>query len=340
MRFLLVSDIHDNVTAVHQLRNLEQNRFDAIVVAGDIGSKTAAETLGLLATFACPVLYVYGNWDYRLGYDENFGVGCHHLHLASFACGPLSFIGFSGCPTHWGRNPIGECLYKQVDDRHAEIVKSKADAEEAFKVAKAEIETEFASLLEELRGGRKRPLARAKTEALEQKRDARVHKLRASVDKIEQSEPYQDFVNERWAVRATILAENRRALAEMIQQSAAPASQTIVVTHERMPAIADEFKGVPLFLFGHRHVFADTMFKGVRFINMAALDIRLLVESKGNELQGWDRFRNVNVGNYGVMEWSEFGGFEIERKMLDRYPFEQDWAVVQHMSMPGAPFLI
>jgi predicted phosphodiesterase len=84
MRFLLVSDIHGNVTAVRKLRAMETNRFDAVVVAGDIGSKGAAETMGVLASFECPVLYVYGNWDRDLAYDANFGADCHHLHLAPF----------------------------------------------------------------------------------------------------------------------------------------------------------------------------------------------------------------------------------------------------------------
>lgn len=104
MRFLLASDIHNNVAAVRKLRDVENNRFDAVVVAGDIGSKAAAEILGILATFECPVLYVFGNWDSRLGYDEDFGATCRHLHLEPHACGPLSFVGFSGCP------PVGDAI--------------------------------------------------------------------------------------------------------------------------------------------------------------------------------------------------------------------------------------
>jgi predicted phosphodiesterase len=35
---MVFSDIHDNMDAVAALRRLEENMFDAIVVAGDIGS--------------------------------------------------------------------------------------------------------------------------------------------------------------------------------------------------------------------------------------------------------------------------------------------------------------
>ena len=62
LKLLAVSDIHGNVEAVKMLRERERNQFDAVVVAGDIGGKAATEIMGVLATFACPVMYVLGNW--------------------------------------------------------------------------------------------------------------------------------------------------------------------------------------------------------------------------------------------------------------------------------------
>jgi len=41
MRLLAISDIHGNVEAVRRLRGRERNAFDAVVVAGDIGSDAA-----------------------------------------------------------------------------------------------------------------------------------------------------------------------------------------------------------------------------------------------------------------------------------------------------------
>jgi predicted phosphodiesterase len=58
MRLLAFSDIHHNLVAVRKLRASEQNSFDAIIVAGDIGGESAAGFFGILATFNCPVIDV------------------------------------------------------------------------------------------------------------------------------------------------------------------------------------------------------------------------------------------------------------------------------------------
>ena len=79
----------------------EANAFDAVVVAGDIGSACAPEFFKILTTFKCPVLYVYGNWDRELGYNVAFGHNCHLIHSNIRMIGNICFTGFSGCPTHW-----------------------------------------------------------------------------------------------------------------------------------------------------------------------------------------------------------------------------------------------
>ena len=76
MRLLAFSDIHNNLVAVRKLRASEKNSFDAIIVAGDIGNESAADFFEILATFDCPVMYVYGNWDDKLGYKSSFGPCC------------------------------------------------------------------------------------------------------------------------------------------------------------------------------------------------------------------------------------------------------------------------
>jgi hypothetical protein len=106
MKLLAFSDIHHNLVAVRKLRALEKNSFDAIIVAGDIGSESAADFFKILATFKCPVMYVYGNWDNKLDYKTSFGHHCHLIHSNVITIGNISFTGFSGCPTHWGKNPI------------------------------------------------------------------------------------------------------------------------------------------------------------------------------------------------------------------------------------------
>jgi hypothetical protein len=122
MRLLAFSDIHHNLMAVRKLRALEQNSFDAIIVAGDIGSQSAADFFKILATFKCPVMYVYGNWDHELGYKTCFGPHCRLVHLNVVTIGDISFTGFSGCPTNWGKNPIARRLYRQVEIENKRVL--------------------------------------------------------------------------------------------------------------------------------------------------------------------------------------------------------------------------
>jgi Icc-related predicted phosphoesterase len=122
MRLLAFSDIHHNLAAVQRLRALEKNSFDAIIVAGDIGSESAADIFTILMTFECPVMYVYGNWDHKLGYRKSFGADCHLIHWNVIGVENISFTGFSGCPTHWGKNPVARKLYRQVETENKSVL--------------------------------------------------------------------------------------------------------------------------------------------------------------------------------------------------------------------------
>ena len=102
---LVLSDIHGCIPAVEAVVRREANEtFDAIVVAGDIGPNPA-EFFRSLEPLKYPVLYVYGNWDHALNYDEQFGQNAVHLHGVVVPVGDLNFVGFSGCECQWGRNP-------------------------------------------------------------------------------------------------------------------------------------------------------------------------------------------------------------------------------------------
>jgi Icc-related predicted phosphoesterase len=122
MRLLAFSDIHHNLIAVKKLRAQEENSFDAIVVAGDIGSKSAPGFFKILSTFKCPTLYVYGNWDHELTYKPSFGRNCHLIHSNVVQVGKLSFTGFSGCPTNWGMNPIYRKLRRRIETDNADVI--------------------------------------------------------------------------------------------------------------------------------------------------------------------------------------------------------------------------
>jgi hypothetical protein len=122
MRLLAFSDIHNNLVAVRKLRASEKNLFDAIIVAGDIGNESAADFFKILATFDCPVMYVYGNWDNQLGYKSAFGPCCRLIHSNVIRIGNIGFTGFSGCPTHWGKNPMFQRLRRQVEHENKAVV--------------------------------------------------------------------------------------------------------------------------------------------------------------------------------------------------------------------------
>jgi hypothetical protein len=127
MRLLAFSDIHHNLVAVRKLRASEQNSFDAVIVAGDIGNESAAEFFRILATFNCPVMYVYGNWDHELGYKTSFGPHCHLLQSNVITIGNIGFTGFSGCPTHWGKNPILRKLRRRIEIENKPVIDALKD---------------------------------------------------------------------------------------------------------------------------------------------------------------------------------------------------------------------
>src|SRR5204863_349314 len=117
MRLLALSDIHHNLVAVRKLRACEKNDFDAVIVAGDIGNESAAEFFRILETFECPVMYVYGNWDNKLDYESCFSPRCHLIHSNVITVGELSFTGFSGCPTAWGKNPLARGISRRIESQ-------------------------------------------------------------------------------------------------------------------------------------------------------------------------------------------------------------------------------
>jgi predicted phosphodiesterase len=94
MKILAIADIHNNVACVRKLRAQEANDYDAIAIAGDIGTHGAAEIFATLGTFKCPIVYVHGNWD-RMPEDAKFGARAQLLHLEVAKVGSLAFAGYS-----------------------------------------------------------------------------------------------------------------------------------------------------------------------------------------------------------------------------------------------------
>src|SRR5262249_46373891 len=104
MKILAISDIHNNVACVRKLRAQEANEYDVIAIAGDVGTRAAAEFFATLATFECPIVYVHGNWD-RMPADARFGPRPVLVHLKAVSVGNLTCAGYcrlSGT-TEYGR---------------------------------------------------------------------------------------------------------------------------------------------------------------------------------------------------------------------------------------------
>jgi len=152
MRLLAFSDIHHNLVAVRKLRALEKNSFDAIIVAGDIGSESAADFFEILATFKCPVMYVHGNWDNKLDYKTSFGRHCHLIHSNVITIGNISFTGFSGCPTHWGKNPIVRKFYRQIEVENRSLVDAlRIGGRPAYRIRRTKAYQKYALQLQSAR---------------------------------------------------------------------------------------------------------------------------------------------------------------------------------------------
>jgi predicted phosphodiesterase len=243
MRLLAFSDIHHNLVAVRKLRASETNSFDAIVVAGDIGSASADEFFEILSTFKCPVLYVFGNWDHELSYGKSYGDHCHLIHSNVVTIGDLHFTGFSGCPTNWGKA--------------RRILTNKSDV-------------------------------------------AQIHRAKSS-----------------------ILELNREGLRKAIRKAAVDPRRCVVVTHQRLARLSEEIPGTLLHLFGHIHRYSDQIYKGTRYINVAALDRPIPVRPRAKKRWAMEDCRNLNAGNYVTIEISPTQGISAQCVSLRReYP---DW---------------
>ncbi|ANM04705.1 metallophosphoesterase domain-containing protein [Rhizobium phaseoli] len=244
-RILACSDIHSNVNAVRQLRAREGNDYDALIVAGDVGSDAADKIFDILRTFDCPVLYVFGNWDSRLKHDRDFGDRCHHLHLSPYPVGDLAIVG------------------ETIDG----------------------IDREWEAVIKAMRAD-----------------PARVAIAR------------QEYMDRQRAKLSEIVAAQSPV-------------RTVVVSHYRLTKTQTFLPGVPLFLFGHIHGFEDKNHRGQRFVNVIALDKKVMVTRKGLRRAAPGDFRFLNDGSYVVISHDASAGFAIEPRRFD--PDFSDWERVK-----------
>jgi len=264
IKFLAFSDIHNNISCVRALRSQESNEYDAVIVAGDIGNEIAEEFFRVVSTFQCPVHYVFGNWDSDLEYGQSFGALCHHLHQNLVTLDGFCFTGFSGCDTNWGKNTVA------LNDQ-------TVIAEERDKVLcalrgemsdKAEPDTNLAELT--------RQYQRAK----------------------------QRYARKTKKARDEVGLRNRTVLFELIRSEHIEPSRLILVTHDRQYRLHEDLPGLRLHLFGHRHGFKDTEYKGTRYVNVSALDQSGAVGPRNLAALGSqiDNEKHDEYGTYTVIE--------------------------------------
>jgi Calcineurin-like phosphoesterase superfamily domain len=326
MRILAVSDIHSNMSCVNKLRAVESNRFDVAVVAGDMGNAIAQPLLRTLSTFDCPVIYVYGNWDYELEYSAEFTPTARLLHLEPIRVGELIFAGFSGCETHWGRNPIALRANEEVDDQHREIVRALRDAEKNYQCVERAIGAAHEQKLLELQRKTKDQQCstyRDRIAALERQYERDTARAYKPVDRLKRSRAFRAYQKDALAADSDILPQNRSAMIKYLADSSIDPGSVILVTHQRFAHINEFCPGTFMHLYGHLHGFKHSIFKGTHCVNVSVLDKLQGLLPKTMQDGHQDEIRNANAGTYTVIEISR-GGTTVQSKQLPvEYP---SWA--------------
>jgi hypothetical protein len=185
--------------------------------------------------------------------------------------GKFYFAGFSGCPTHWGKNPIARRLYRTIEQTHKSISDAHSRAETLFRKQAKIIGFERAE----------RPLK-----------------------KITRTKAFKNYALKLQTARSEILRLNRESIGKAAKKAEIDPRRCIVITHERLTRLSEELPGALLHLFGHIHKFSDSAFKGTKYINVAALDRPISVRPRTKETWDTEDYRNFNAGNYVTIEIS------------------------------------
>jgi hypothetical protein len=337
MKLLALSDIHSNLIAVRKMRAQERNVFDAIVIAGDLGGNAVEGLFGILKTFKCPIMYVYGNWDESLGYDLSFGTSARHLHMNAVEHEGFVFVGYSGCPANWGFNPIVSELLGGEPIRMKPIT---ADLEAAFleyRRKRTKIDRKHERALARLNAStvsRRDTLYRQQLKTLIGKQKSEIAEAKKPMARISSSAEFnrhQTDTQKASGLKRDVLRLNRERLLETIQQSGAANHQLVIVTHERTPW---RYLGhASLHMFGHRHGFSDHIYKGTRFLNVSDLDDPITARPRNKRRWSYEDCRNINGGNYVIVEMGR-SGIEAVKSVAVQREYEK-WAPLKNRFVEG-----
>ncbi|MEH6809545.1 MAG: hypothetical protein V7651_11865, partial [Hyphomonas oceanitis] len=136
-------------------------------------------------------------------------------------------------------------------------------------------------------------------------------RIEQSLQQFEDSTNFQLYRETMRTVFAETAAINRRLLDELLQRT--DYRRTIVLTHERLFRLSDTGTPPLMHVFGHRHAYKHTKFKGTEIVNVAALDhiIGTASLNDGDENQ----FSLANAGGYCVFTIST-DAVSVERRQL------------------------
>ena len=276
MRLLIFSDIHNNLNAVRKLREKEDNVYDAVIVAGDIGSESADDFFQILDTFECPSYCVYGNWDGDLKYRRKLSERARLIHQNVAKVGNYFITGFSGCPTKWGNNPIWVRESNLLRSRHHEHLEHRKNVLEASWQEQQQIEKHYNEKIAELESSttdKRRRVYKSKVEKIQARRDREASQALRPIQRVDRSQSHRAFQRDASKTREFVLFDNRSRMISKITKKRLPQEKVIIVTHERLYRLFDDGISPLLHVFGHRHSYQFNKYMGTLYLNAAAMDI-------------------------------------------------------------------
>lgn len=296
-RLLVLSDIHGCVPAVEAMVRLESGgRFDAAVVAGDIGP-SPEEFFRAFEPLGRPVLYVYGNWDHAIPYDHRFAAHAIHLQGAAVVVGDLHFVGFSGCEVHWGQNPHLLKRIATLKRQHRSVLTRLTEAFRKDEAWMAPRRRELAEALERLNAT---PEEHDRNYIKALKDELFPLSLTGKErERVKESAAYRRYSTACAKAWTEVADANREEVFKRVRRAKLPRERTVLVTHERQYRLQNHLDGLGAHLFGHRHGFKVTRHAGIVCVNVSCLDPVHTVFPK-----------------YGVINWSAAEGFRVEEKDL------------------------
>lgn len=96
MKFLVLTDLHNQSSAFDWIEKLETDDIDAILFLGDVTDLgTSEQGIGTLKRFEKDLYFIPGNCD-PLDMPEKAGEVCHNVHNKAFSINGVKFAAYGG----------------------------------------------------------------------------------------------------------------------------------------------------------------------------------------------------------------------------------------------------